>query len=870
MRHKAVRLAGLAMVVVTAALASEPGGPLRAAEIVLLSAETWDDAVPTGKEVDCIYGDLVLRNDRIVAVVAAARAGRNANMTTPNVGGGLVDLTERTDPSDQLSAYYPGGSKLEYRALASTPAVSAEQPRATAERIEVRVTAEPSATQRVETVYTLADGWDHVRIETRITNRSQEKPLELKLTDDIRVDGTSFDKVATGDTDVFWAYDKWWGQAYAVAAEGHALRVHADSKPLQIHLGPAAGGELKIEPGQTVAVARRLYPARTQAEAVARARRDLGTELTTMTVKAQVADGGPPIAGADVVARVGKEVLAAARTGTDGTAVLAWPAGRDVLVEASVMNRGTQETRPAKEHTFEFPASGVVVARITDEAGQPLPCKVVFQGRGETRDPFFFHQTGEHAVHNCYYSHDGQFRQELPAGTYEALVAHGTEYDVTYVELEVRGGAETPLEAKLIRSVQTPGWISADFHSHSSPSGDNTSSQLGRVLNLLCEHIEFAPCTEHNRLSTYEPHLKRLGVLGLMGTCTGIELTGLPGDVNHQNAFPMRFDHHPHQERLQDGGGPKNDEDPEAQIARLALWDDGAEKLVQQNHPDIGHVFFDKNGDGVPDGGFQKSLPYIDAMEVHPPHTIFNPPTSGPADRPNNNRIVNWLQLLNQGSRITGVVNTDAHYNFHGSGWLRIYLESPTDDPGKVQTLDVVHAAEHGHVIMTTGPYLEVLVQALDVPEAARRGPQAASFRGTAGDDVVAPGGRVTLGIRVQCPNWFDVDRVQVFRNGRADESLNFTRATTPDRFQGGVIKFDQQLTLSLDEDTHLIVATAGEKSQLGPVMGPEHQSKIPVAVSNPIWVDVDGGGFKPNGDTLGAPLPVMAGRPNRTQPEKE
>jgi hypothetical protein len=31
----------------------------------------------------------------------------------------------------------------------------------------------------------------------------------------------------------------------------------------------------------------------------------------------------------------------------------------------------------------------------------------------------------------------------------------------------------------------------------------------------------------------------------------------------------------------------------------------------------------------------------------------------------------------------------------------------------------------------------------------------------------------------------------------------------------------------------------------------------VPMAVSNPIYVDVDGGGFKPNGDTLGAPLPT-------------
>ena len=52
-----------------------------------------------------------------------------------------------------------------------------------------------------------------------------------------------------------------------------------------------------------------------------------------------------------------------------------------------------------------------------------------------------------------------------------------------------------------------------------------------------------------------------------------------------------------------------------------------------------------------------------------------------------------------------------------------------------------------------------------------------------------------------------------------------------------------------------MIVVAIGEKSTLGPVMGAE--SEPPVAISNPIFVDADGGGFAPNKDTLGAPLPV-------------
>src|SRR5271170_7968080 len=82
--------------------------PARAADLVALSPQTFDRYVPQGKEVDGIYGDFVLANDQIVAVVAHPRRGRNANMTVREVGGCLIDLTRRDRQSDQLSAFYPG------------------------------------------------------------------------------------------------------------------------------------------------------------------------------------------------------------------------------------------------------------------------------------------------------------------------------------------------------------------------------------------------------------------------------------------------------------------------------------------------------------------------------------------------------------------------------------------------------------------------------------------------------------------------------------------------------------------------------------------------------------------------------------------
>jgi hypothetical protein len=74
------------------------------------------------------------------------------------------------------------------------------------------------------------------------------------------------------------------------------------------------------------------------------------------------------------------------------------------------------------------------------------------------------------------------------------------------------------------------------------------------------------------------------------------------------------------------------------------------------------------------------------------------------------------------------------------------------------------------------------------------------------------------------------------------------------------VVKFEQALPLSLEQDAHVIVAALGEKSTLGEVLGPEYGKLMPIAVSNPIYVDVDGGGFRANGDALGSSLPVKAG----------
>ncbi len=824
-----------------------------AAELVTLTAQTWDRFAPSGKEADRIYGDFVLRNEHITVVIARPIAGRHANMTVRNTGGAIIDLTSSQQPNDQLSAYYPGGKTMDWRGVEIAPIDGANpivtdpaKAHVNAEEVSLTCKAEGGkGFPEAEVQYTLADDWSYVHIETVYRNHS-DKTIEFDLFDEVRADN-SFSRVEEGDTNLFWVYDKWWGQAYGVVADGVPMEVGApDKRGLRLHFHIDDQSKVVLHAGATLRLTRRLFPANSHLHLRQLAKRLAHESQESVTLEV-VDTAGRPIVAADVEIVADDQTYGTARTGADGKLAFALPEGEFRAKINSPPHGETQiDLRPGVKRV-ELPRPGEVVAKITNDAGRATPCKVEFRGLGETESPFFNHASGEHGVQNLYYSHDGEFRVLLAPGQYECIVSYGSEHDAVFKTIDVTRGNETPLRATLVRSVNTPGWVSADFHSHSSPSGDNTASQLGRVLNLLCEHIEFAPCTEHNRFSSYDAHLQRLKVQHLLATCIGIELTDLPGDVNHHNAFPFLL-----KPRIQDNGAPLSDSNVEVKVERLAMWDGRSEKVIEQNHPDIGHVFYDRDGDGSPDGGYRKMFKYLDCIEIHPPQTIFDAPLVGATGRKTNNRMFNWLQLLNQGYRLPGVVNTDAHYNFHGSGFLRIYLRSSTDDPARITTAEMVRAVKQGEIVMTTGPYLEVFLEAAGGGERSR---------GTVGADIHAPSGECTLAVRVQCPNWFDIDRVQVLVSGRAPADLNFTRDKTPQKFQGGVVKFDQKIPLQLKADEHIIVVAAGTTSTHGPVRGPDRAKDKPFAVSNPIYVDVDGGGFKANGDTLGAPLPVSTTR---------
>lgn len=818
-----------------------------AAEVFKLDAKNWS-AVPPGKEMDAVHGDWLLRNDKVVAIVAGTLSNRNINLTFRKGQGALIDFTLRDAPNDQLTGFLPL-----YGATNTVASIAAVTPKGV--EVALRVTRPATADLPVEVThdYRLRDGEQHVTVFSRVKNTAASN-IAFRLADKLRADQTFLISRA-GTNDLATAYDKWFGAACGVAAVSPA-QFWCDGKGSNSMggtvmewrgmAGPksASTATVSLAAGQELTLERRLIVGRHEIEAQDVARRLRGEPSAQLALAVTSSNG---VAGIDIAAVRGTNVVGYAQTDAHGRATLGLASG-DYTLRLTSLGREDCEKKVklAADSTQEvtLPPASRVEFDVTDIASNAIPCKVQFIGVGETPTPNLGPQQRAWGCKNLYFTPNGKFAQEIPPGSYYLLITRGPEYDAVWRAVTVRAKETAQVRATLRRVVDTRGWISADFHQHSTDSGDNTTEAESRITCLAAEGVEFAACTEHNRVMSYRQRLKKLGLDKALATSDGVEMTGDLLLVNHQNAFPLKW-----KPNRQSGGGPDIDSDPSVQIERLARWDNNAAKLVQQNHPDMGWLFFDKDGDGAPDGGCEGKR-FIEVIEIWngsalpafgaPPMIEF---ARGGKTMRANNRFYNWMQLFNQGLRIWGVANTDAHYCFQDSGTIRNYVKSATDDPAKVKEMDVVRIAERGQMTVSNGPFLEAAI--------GQAGP---------GDSVTLNGGKGTLRIRVQCANWLDVDRVGVFVNGRLDPKLTWSRERNPDAFRDGVVKFERDVPLQLAGDAHLIVAAQGDNFSTAPVMGVNGEQ--PVAVANPIFVDADGDGkVTPNKDWLESGGPPVKGQ---------
>lgn len=918
------RLARAVAVWLAAALgAGRIGG---AAEKVTLSPENFERYAPHGDPgaaargeapapspgPDPMWGDIVLRNDHLTAVIADTQQhhGRSTSRRGRVVPGRLIGLTTRDHPNDILRIFQPTTGNAR---LMATP-VGLIQERSTqgefypSGRRHTEPDRRPESGSRVvfrypsfcgdteaegqEVRFILEDGWRHLLVEVDLVHAGdaeQVLPIASSLSLGAQAAELGHTYLRGGDgARLAWVYDPWFRHGYAIVSpEDQPIRFVEEGTLVVRQLGPDGRPGVAMKPGEKRTFSRLVIPGRDGLEVRAYANDLLG--LRQGRVALDVAGITDAREAALVEILDGGRLYAAGHTDGAGRLSARLPPGR---YEARVSSLGCGERTTSFEVgaqgdtavTLELPAPARLSGQVRDDRGRGLPARLLFTGIGDTPTPWFFPATGTTRVLNAIHTPDGSFRQPLPPGRYRVRAMRGPEYDYVDREVTVAAGENPRIEIELARRVDSAGWLSAEFGNRSRVSNAWTQAlQRGRVLNLLVEDIRFAPPTEEDIVSTFRPHLAALGAEAWMATVEGANLTHRPRKTyDAQNAFPM-----PYVRGDQDGGLIQR------AAHMLQVWwlaqipfelnergtiipQGGNGKLIQTTppgiHPNDGRfegmsVLFDERRaprDINPGNSVSDILRFYDAMEVQPLDAFLDLPAYTPEDHgaerdlaawqadldlreagrwpggkgkrwpevPNRNR--DWTRIVNQGYRITGVVNGNPRGN-HESGVYRNYVACPAPDLATLDPLTVVEAVRRGRVVMSTGPFLDVRLHA----GGRTAGP---------GDDLAAPGGRAAVQVRVQSSNWATIDEVRVLFNGQVVPALRFTRGAHPDLFTAGVTAFDQTIPLELPADTRVTVMALGTGPLVRAFSGADESRPVRhIAWSNAIFVDADGDGFKPH-----------------------
>ncbi len=652
------------------------------------------DLLPGGREADGIIGDFLLRNDKVEAVISGNLPLRRANMSTfygDGVTPGCVyDLTLRGTNNDQLTYFGPASQQ------GTVSWVRVAKDGRDGEAVVECMATSPGRdgiARRHE--YRLRDGWQGVLVTTTITNEGKTPRNVLlgdKWTNFVRTGTASF-----GHEPVMWAESvnpaDGCGYAVGFTENGNSL----GQKSMR-----------ELAPGGSITFTRFLAVGRSPAEAVgvvAEQQHDAGK------ISGVVKDGGgAPVAGAHLFVRqkdtpqkgatpaasaptaFARAALRAAGIGyTDaqGRFAFPFPPGSYTVTftdmgRANVEKEVTVTANGEAKLDATMATASAVQFDIKDEAGVSIPCKVQFLAKEGTDSVNLGPDQRAHGCRDQYHSERGDFRVQLPPGSYRIVVTRGIEYSHLEREVTLKPGEPFTFSGTLKHLVDTRGWVSGDYHNHTTQSGDNICGTDDRIINLAAEGIEFAPTTEHNRLYDWRPHIERLGLSKYVQTVPGMELTG---SAAHFNAFPFKPE-----PRTQDNGAPVWNKDPRITAITLRDWQ-GAEpdRWVQINHPDMVANFIDADGDGRVDGGFSGLATLIDGVETQNysasdllggrPFKIGRDTKTGKESVSHIREFI-WLQMLNRGHRYAGMAVCDAHTVWgNGVGGWRMYMPSASDEP---------------------------------------------------------------------------------------------------------------------------------------------------------------------------------------------
>jgi hypothetical protein len=413
----------------------------------------------------------------------------------------------------------------------------------------------------------------------------------------------------------------------------------------------------------------------------------------------------------------------------------------------------------------------------------------------------------------------------LPPGRYRVLATRGPEFSASQARIELApgGAAELAIDPPH-RVLETPGWISSDFHVHAAPSPDSALALEARAISFAAEGAEVLVATDHDMVTDYAPLIRQLGLAGRMASLVGSEVTSevktevAPFTIGHANAFPLPLDPLAYR-----GGAVPN----EGRRWRQVIADLRAipgERVIQLNHAraDDGglhaRTFFTHLGFlGEPYDPARPLTERPNSVLVEPdPKTGLRDIDFDAMELLNGKRMdaypalrEDWFSLLRQGIVLTGTANSDSHTHASFVAAPRNFVKVASDEIGAFDAQAFVRAVREGRCFGTTGPLLDVKLGEAGIGD---------RFQGREG----------TLRLEVRAAPWVPVREARVYLDGKLVRSRPVQ--------VGAALEFP----LRFERDGFVTVEVEGAPGEVYQALLPVF---TPFAFSNPIFVDADGDG---------------------------
>jgi predicted metal-dependent phosphoesterase TrpH len=349
-----------------------------------------------------------------------------------------------------------------------------------------------------------------------------------------------------------------------------------------------------------------------------------------------------------------------------GAACAGWVTGCRVDPDALSAQAAREDGSGAVTHAKPVITKlGELIYEVLEEkTGKRIPAKLTFNGVNGTRDPRFSkgdigkedEEAQSLAAFNRVFTLGGAGKVPVPVGTYDVTVSRGPEWTITVHRVTI-GATPVPIQSKIQHVIDTPKWVSADFHVHAASSPDSRVPMRDRVYEFVADGVDMITSTDHNVAADYAPHIKELKANKWLASSIGNEVTSQ--EWGHFGAFPLP------QEMVEEGQGaiPTRRKTAKELFGSIRELAPGA--IIDVHHPRleeaIGYFYlgkFDEKTDRAGRKGFSYDF---DAVELLNGYQDTNRKS---LDR----TMADWFALLDCGHMVAATGNSDTHHLTYNLG----------------------------------------------------------------------------------------------------------------------------------------------------------------------------------------------------------